>query len=138
MWMQRFDVMIEECKALGATLRDKIQRTYQMKNLNKKKYEQMLLLWRRVLTRTTFPQTYDGLKAYITNEYEYSSQLTQANRAKVRYSVISTNLKKKMELSMQPEEAMKADKDECFIGDWKGHKMKKCWYYNVKKTPEQN
>jgi hypothetical protein len=118
MWMQRFDVTIEECKALGATL----QRTYQMKNLNKKKYEQMLLLWRGVLTRTTFPQTYDGLKAYITNEYEYSSQLTQANRAKVRYSVISTNLKKKMELSMQPEEAMKADKDECFIGDWKGHK----------------
>jgi hypothetical protein len=93
MWIQWFDDAIEECKRLGATLTDEMQRTYLIKILNKKVNEQTLLLWRGVLTRTTFSQTYDGLKAYITNEY--SLQMTQANRAKVIYSVISTSLKKK-------------------------------------------
>jgi hypothetical protein len=41
----------------------------------------------RVLTRTTFPQKYDALKAFITSEY--SSQMTQTDRVKVIHEVIS-------------------------------------------------
>ena len=80
-WLQRFDDAIKECETLGATLTDEMQRTYLMQNINEKIFEQTLLLWRGVLTRSTFPQTYDALKAYITNEY--SSQMTQTDRAKV-------------------------------------------------------
>jgi hypothetical protein len=74
MWLQRFDDAIEECETLGATLTDEMQRAYLMQNLNEKIFEQTLLLWIGVLTITSFPQTYDALKAYITNEY--SSQMT--------------------------------------------------------------
>jgi hypothetical protein len=132
-WLQRFDDAIEECKTLGATLTDDMQRTYLMHNLNEKIFEQTLVLWRGVLTRTNFPQTNDGLKAYITNEY--SSQMTQTDRAKVIYGVISAHQKKRPELSLQTDEK---DKDKCFLCDHKGHKMKKCWYYDATKTLEEN
>ncbi len=135
-WLQRFDDAIDECKSLGATLTDDMQRTYLMHNLNGKIFEQTLLLWRGVLTRTTFPQTYDSLKAYITNEY--SSQMTQTECTKVIYGVISAHQKKKTELSLKTNETDKHDKDKCFICDRKGHKMKKCWYYDATKTVEQN
>lgn len=85
-----------------------MQHAYLMQNLNEKIFEQTLLLWRGVLTHTTFPQTYDGLKACITNEY--SSQMTQPNHAKVIYGVLSMHQKKKTELSMQTEETVKTDK----------------------------
>jgi hypothetical protein len=112
-----------------------MQRAYLMQNINEKIFEQTFLLWRGVLTCTTFPQTYDGLKAYITNKY--SLQMTQPDRAKVIYGVLSMHQKKKTELSMQTEEAVKTDKDKCYFCDRKGHNMKKCWYYDVKKTLEQ-
>jgi hypothetical protein len=67
MWLQRFDDAIEECETLGATLTDDMQGSYLMQNLNENIFEQTLLLWRGDLTRTNFPQTYDALKAYITN-----------------------------------------------------------------------
>jgi hypothetical protein len=89
-----------------------------------------------VLTRTSFPQTYDTLKAYITNEY--SLQMTQTDRAKVSYGVISMHQKKKTELSMLADEDAKKDKDKCHICDRKGHKWRKCWYYDANKTLEQN
>jgi hypothetical protein len=57
MWLQKFDDAIEECETLGATLTDEMQRACLMQNLNEKIFEQTLLLWRGVLTRSTFPQT---------------------------------------------------------------------------------
>jgi hypothetical protein len=107
-----------------------------MQNINEKIFEQTLLLWRGVLTRTSFPQTYDSLKAYITNEY--SSQMTQTDRVKVIYGVISTHQKKKTELSMLADEDEKKDKDKCHICDRKGHKWRKYWYYDANKMLKQN
>jgi hypothetical protein len=97
---------------LGATLTDEMQRAYLMQNLNEKIYEQTLLLWREVLTRTSFTQTYDALKAYITNEY--SAQMTQVKRAKVIYTVISHG-KKNNELSTLAGEPDKEGKDVTFV-----------------------
>jgi hypothetical protein len=138
MWLQRFDDAIEECETLGATLTDEMQRAYLMQNLNEKIFEQTLLLWRGVLTRTSFPQTYDALKAYITNEY--SAQMTQVERAKVIYTVIS-HRKKKSELSMLAGEPGKEGKDgkaKCHICGRENHKMKQCWYHDPAKTLEEN
>jgi len=69
-----------------------------MKNLNEKIFEQMLVLWRGVLTRKSFLDKYDTLKAYIMNEY--SSQMTQSERAKIIYNVISSKKKKQKRRSM--------------------------------------
>jgi hypothetical protein len=129
MWLQCFADAIEERETLGAMLMDEMQHAYLMQNLNKQIFEQKLVLWRGVITRTTFPQTYNALKAYITNEY--SAQMTQTDRAKVIYGVISTHQKKKVELLMSTDETAKADKDKCFICDRKGHKMEKFWYHKV-------
>jgi hypothetical protein len=137
-WLQRFDDAIEECETLGATLTDEMQRAYLMQNLNEKIYEQTLLLWRGVLTRTSFPQTYDALKGYITNEY--SAQMTQVERAKVIYTVISHG-KKKNELSMLAGERGKEGKDDkakCHICGRENHKMKQCWYHDPAKTLDEN
>jgi hypothetical protein len=81
LWLQRFDDAIKECETMGATVTDDMKRIYLMQNVNEKIFEQTLILWRGVLTRKSFPNTYDALKAYITNEY--SSQMTQSDRAKV-------------------------------------------------------
>jgi hypothetical protein len=74
-WLQKFDDAIEECETLGATVTDEMKRIYLMKNINEKIFEQTLALWQGVLTRKSFPDRYDTLKAYIMNEY--SSQMTQ-------------------------------------------------------------
>jgi hypothetical protein len=125
---------------MGAVITDETKRIYLMRNLNEKIFEQALVLWKGVLTRSTFPQTYDALKAYVTNEY--STQMMQPERAKVIYSVISTPAKEKVELSMQGKEKEKdgaddANKPKCHICNRTGHKMKQCWYYNAAKTLEQ-
>lgn len=39
---------------------------------------------------------------------------------------------------MQTDNVARTDKDKCFICDRKRHKMKKCWYCDVKRTLEQN
>ncbi len=136
-WLQRFVDGVEECETMGAIITDETKHIYLMKNLNEKIFEQTLVLWRGVLTRANFPQTYDALKAYVSNKY--SSQMTQTERAKIIYSVVS-HQKKKTELSMQGGEAIKDenDKKKCFICDRVGHKMKKCWYYDASKTAEEN
>ena len=136
-WLQRFDDAVEECETMGAVVTDETKRTYLMKNLNEKIFEQALVLWRGVLTRANFPQKYDALKAYVSNEY--SSQMTQTERAKIIYSVM-THQKNKTELSMQGREINQGEKDKnkCFICDRVGHKMKKCWYYDASKTTEEN
>jgi hypothetical protein len=112
-----------------------------MRNLNEKIFEQTLILWRGVLTRKTFPDTYEALKAYIANEY--SSQMTQPDRARVIYAVISASWKKRTEQAMLSKEGNngggRKDKDiVCHICDRKGQKEKKCWYYDATKTREQN
>lgn len=91
-WLQKFDDAIEESETLGATVTDEMKRIYLMKNINEKIFEQTLVLWRGVLTRKAFPDKYDTLKAYIMNEY--SSQMTQTERAKIIHNVISANRKK--------------------------------------------
>jgi hypothetical protein len=107
-----------------------------MQNLNENIFEQTLLLWRGVLTRTNFPQTYDALKAYITNEY--LAQVTQSDHAKALYSVISSP-KKNSELSLQTGEMQKdGDKGKCHVCGRPGHKKKQCWYYDATKSLEEN
>jgi hypothetical protein len=106
-----------------------------MKNLNEKIFEQMLVLWRGVLTRKSFLDKYDTLKAYIMNEY--SSQMTQSERAKIIYNVISSK-KKKAEASFNASEDGKGEKGKCHVCGRVGHKMKKCWYYDPTKTLEEN
>jgi hypothetical protein len=139
MWLQRFDDSIEECETMGATVTDNMKRIYLMQNVNERIFEQTLVLWRVVLTHKSFPNTYDALKAYITNEY--SSQMTQSDRGKVIYNVISHG-KKKTELSMQAGESQKGDdksnKGKCHMCGHAGHKMKKCWYYDPTKSLEEN
>jgi hypothetical protein len=138
-WLQRFDDAVEECETMGATITDETKRIYLMRNLNEKIFEQTLVLWRGVLTRKTFPDTYEALKAYIANEY--SSQMTQPERAKIIYTVISAPWKKRTEQAMLGKEDEKGGKDKdvsCHICDRKGHKEKKCWYYDASKTREQN
>jgi hypothetical protein len=108
-WLQRFDDAVEECETMEAVITDETKRTYLMKNLNEKIFEQALVLRHGVLTRANFPQTYDALKAYVSNEY--SSQMTQTERAKIIYSVVN-HQKKKTELSMQGGELNKDEKDK--------------------------
>jgi hypothetical protein len=79
--------LIEECKKMGETVTDEMKRMYLMKNVNEKIVEQTLVFWYGILTRKSFPDKYDTLKAYIMNEY--SSQMTQTECAKVIYNVIS-------------------------------------------------
>jgi hypothetical protein len=62
-------------------------------NLIEKISEQALVMWRGVLTRATFPQINDTLKAYMTNKF--SSEMTQSKRAKVIYGVMSQQKKEK-------------------------------------------
>jgi hypothetical protein len=125
-WLQKFDDAIEECETMGATVTDEMKRIYLMKNLNEKIFEQTLVLWRGVLTRKSFPDKYDALKAYVMNKY--SSQMTQAERAKIIYNVISTT-KKKTEPSLNATDG-KTEKAKCHVCGQTGHKMKKCWYYD--------
>jgi hypothetical protein len=93
------------------------------------------VLWRGVLTRKSFPDKYGALKAYVMNEY--SSQMTQAECAKIIYNVISTT-KKKTKPSLNTAEAGKGDKDKCHVCGRPGHKYKKCWYYNPAMTLKEN
>ena len=88
-WLQRFDDAVEECKTTEATTTDEMKCIYLMRNLNKKILQQILVLLCGVLlTRKTFPDTFEALKAYIS--IEYSSQMTQCYLAKVFYAVISS------------------------------------------------
>jgi len=112
-----------------------MKRIYLMKNINEKIFEQMLVLWREVLTRKAFPDKYDTLKAYIMNEY--SSQMTQTERAKIIHNVISAN-RKKPEPSLNTAEQGKSEKAKCHVCGRIGHKYKKCWYYDPKLTMEEN
>jgi hypothetical protein len=97
---------------MGTNVTDDIKRIYLMSNINEKIFEQMLMLWRGVLTCMTFPNSYDALKAYITNEY--SSQMTQDDCAKVIYNVISDG-KRKTELSMQTGEGKKNETEKANV-----------------------
>jgi hypothetical protein len=141
-WLPRFDDAGDECETLGATSTDETKRIYLMRNLNEKIFEQTLVLWRGILTRKTFPDTYETLTAYIANEY--SNQMTQPERAKVIYTVISSPWKKRTEQAMLGKEKEDGGKDgkikdvTCYICNRKGHKEKKCWYYDATKTREQN
>jgi hypothetical protein len=54
-WLQKFVNAIEKCETTGATVTDEIKRIYLMKNVSKKIFEQMLVLWCGVLTRKLFP-----------------------------------------------------------------------------------
>jgi uncharacterized protein YifE (UPF0438 family) len=134
-WLKKFDDAIEECETLGATVTDEMKRIYLMKNINEKLFEQTLVLWQGVITRMSFPDRYHTLKAYIMNEY--SSQMTQTERAKIIHNVISAN-KKKPEPSLNTTEQGKADKAKCHVCGRLGHKYKKCWYYDPKLTLEEN
>jgi hypothetical protein len=97
-WLQKFDDAIKECETMGANVTDEMKRIYLMKNVNEKKFfKQTLALWRGVLTRKSFQNNYNTLKAYIMNEY--SSQMTQTERAQVIYNVIS--VKRKMEPALK-------------------------------------
>jgi hypothetical protein len=62
-WLQRFDDAVEECETMGAMITDETKPIYLMRNLNEKIFEQTLVFWRGVLTRKTFPDTYEALKA---------------------------------------------------------------------------
>jgi Pyruvate/2-oxoacid:ferredoxin oxidoreductase delta subunit len=134
-WLQKFDDVIEECETMGATISDEMKRIYLMKNINEKIFEQTLILWRGVITRKVFPDKYDNLKAYLMNEY--SSQMTQEERAKVIYNVINSN-KRKSEPTLNLNETGKSEKAKCFVCGKSCHKMKKCWYYNPSMTIEEN
>ena len=134
-WLQKFDDAIEESETLGATVTDEMKRIYLMKNINEKIFEQTLVLWRGVLTRKAFPNKYDTLKAYIMNEY--SSQMTQTERAKIIHNVISAN-RKKPEPLLNTSEQGKSEKAKCHVCGRIGHKYKKCWYYDPKLTMEEN
>jgi len=133
-WLQKFDDAIKECETMGANVTDEMKRIYLMKNVNEKIFEQTLVLLRGVLTRKSFPDKYDSLKAYIMNEY--SSQMTQTEHAKVIYNVIST--KRKTEPVLNANKEGKYNKGKCHVCGRPGHKMKKCWYYNPSMTLEEN
>jgi hypothetical protein len=110
-WLQKFDNAIEECKTMGANVTNGMKRIYLMKNVNKKIFKQMLVLWRGILTRKSFPDKYDTLKAYIMNEY--SSQLTQTKHSKEIYYVISA--KRKTEPALNANEEGKSHKDKYHV-----------------------
>lgn len=65
---------------------------------------------------------------------EYSSQMTQSERSKIIYNVISSN-KNKTEALFN---LSKDGKQKCHVCGRAGHKMKKCWYYDPTKTLEEN
>jgi len=96
-WLQKFDDAIKECETMGANVTDEMKRIYLMKNVNEKIFKQTLALWHGVLTRKSFPNKYNILKAYIMKEY--SSQMNQTERAQVIYNVIS--VKRKMEPALK-------------------------------------
>jgi hypothetical protein len=97
---------------MGETVTDEMKLIFLMKNVNEKIFEHTLLLWRGVLTRKSFPDKHDTLKAYIMNEY--SSQMTQPEWEKIIYNVISSH-KKKQELSLNVKESGKVEKYKCYV-----------------------
>jgi hypothetical protein len=133
-WLQRFDDAIEECETMGAAVTDEIKCIYLMKNVNKKIFEQTLILWHGVLTRKSFPDKYDTLKAYVMNEY--SSQMTHTERAKVIYNMMSA--KRKSEPALNATKDGKSNKGKCHVCGRAGHRMKKCWHYDSSMTREGN
>jgi hypothetical protein len=66
----------------------------------------------------------------------YSSQMTQMERAKIIYNVISAQKKSKPALTSI--ENGKSEKGKCNMCGRVGHKMKKCWYYGPTMTLEEN
>jgi hypothetical protein len=62
--------------------------------------------------------------------------MTQAERAKIIYNVISAT-KKKTEPSLTATDG-KTEKAKCHVCGITGHKMKKCWYYDPKMTLDEN
>jgi hypothetical protein len=132
-WLQQFNDGIKECETMGATISNELKCIYLMQNINKKIFEQTLILWRGVLARKTFLDKNDTLKAYIMNEY--SSQMTQTEHAKIIYNVISA--KRKLEQALNVNKAEKQnDKGKCHVCRCTRHKMKKCWYYDSIMTLE--
>jgi hypothetical protein len=105
-----------------------------MENLNTKIFEQTLLLWKRTLTRSSFPTTFAELKAHISNEY--SNQTSDPERAKVILNVVGQGTKKPKEQELSLNAHDKDAKGKCFLCGRKNHKMKQCWYYDANKTDE--
>jgi hypothetical protein len=133
-WIMKFEDQIDVCQALGCTINDRTKRLYFMENLNQKIFEQMLMLWKSTLTRSSFPQTYELLKAHVIDEY--SSQMRDPARATVIKNVVVHNPHKpKLESALL---GMEKEKNTCFICVKKGHRMKKCWYYDPNKSIEEN
>jgi hypothetical protein len=66
---------------MGATVTDEMKDFFNEKHQQKQIFEQMVISWRGLFTRTAFPDKYDTLKAYIMNEY--TSQMTQVKSAKI-------------------------------------------------------
>ena len=87
-WLQKFVDALDECETMAATVADDTKHIYLTNNLNEKIFEQTLSMQRGVLPKKNFPDTYDALNTYTTNEY--SSQMTQPERAKIIYAVICT------------------------------------------------
>jgi hypothetical protein len=77
---------IEEYETMWATVMDELKWIYFLKNVNEKIFKQTLVLWHNVLTRKSFPDIYDILKASIMNEC--LSQMTQPEHTKIIHSVI--------------------------------------------------
>ena len=135
-WIMKYEDQIDVCKALGCTIDDRTKRLYFMENLHQKIFEQTLLMWKSTLTRPSFPQTYESLKAHIIDEY--SSQMTDSTRVNIIKNIIVYNPQKpKVESALLGTEKEK-DKNTCFICSRKGHQMKKCWYYDPTKSNEEN
>jgi hypothetical protein len=133
-WIMKFEDQIDVCQALGCTINDKTKWLYFMENLNQKIFEQMLLLWKSTLTRSSFPQTYELLKAHIIDEY--SLQMMDSARAVIIKNIVAHNPHKpKLESALLGAEK---EKNTCFVCGKKGHRMKKCWYYDPNKSIEEN
>ena len=65
--------------------------------------------------------------------------MTQPERAKIIYAVISSPWRKQQAMLGKEGDKGSKKKDIGFhICDGKGHKEKKCWYYDASKTQEQN
>lgn len=62
-WLQKFDDAIQEGEMMGAMVTNKMKKNKSNENVSKKIFESTITLWQGVLTRKSFPDKYDMLKA---------------------------------------------------------------------------
>ena len=149
-FIQRFEDQFDICEAAGSEISDVKKRSYFMAGLNKKIFKTVLADWSKTIGRPAFPDSYEALKEEMKTDF--STACSDPERAREIAEVLFARAGKsdgKIEISLEAKESSpestsnghsKTDKfdGDCFICGKRGHKYKKCWYFDPKLNLEEN